>query len=81
MIREVNAIAAACAEVSADLESNKRQKTEAAAKKQHKANRKKLLKEIEEETKTEELRPTLKAVMEPFLFFGEDRRRFQRPVQ
>ena len=67
MIREVNAITASCAEVSADLEDNKRKRTEAAAKKAAAIARKKVHRELEEEAKAEELRPALDAVMEPFL--------------
>ena len=66
LIQEVHKIAAAtCAEVSANMEDYKR--TEAAAKKQHEANKKKLLKEIEDDKKAEELRPALEEVMAPFL--------------
>ena len=68
MIRDVNAITATCAEVSAEFESNKRQKTEAAAEKAAAVAKKKIRKELEEEAKAEDLRPTLDAVMEPFLF-------------
>ena len=68
MIAEVNAIAASCAEVSADLEGNKRKKAEATAAKAAAIARKKVRKELEEEAKAEELRPKLEAVMKPFLF-------------
>ena len=55
MIYNVNAIAATCAKVSADIEANKRQKTEAAATKQQEIFKKKVCKELEEETKAKEL--------------------------
>ena len=68
MIKDVHKIAATCAEVSADMEANKRQRTEAAAKKAAEANKKKIRKELEEEAKAEELRPKLEAVLQPFKF-------------
>jgi hypothetical protein len=71
MIEEVNRMAAAVAEVSADIDANKRQRTEAAAEKAAAIAKNRVRKELEEEAKAEELRPTHDAVMEPFLFEPE----------
>jgi phosphomevalonate kinase len=71
MIEEVNRMAAAVAEVSADIDTNKRQRTEAAAEKAAAIAKKKIRKELEEAAKAEELRPKLEAVLKPFLFGPE----------
>ena len=71
MVEDVNKMAAAVAKVSADIDANKRQMTEAAAEKATAIAKKKLRKEIEEEAKAEELRPKLEAVLKPFLFGPE----------
>jgi hypothetical protein len=71
MIQDVNKMTAAVAEVSADIDANKRQRTEAAAEKAAAIAKNKVRKELQEEAKAEELRPKLEAVLKPFLFGPE----------